>query len=151
MAKLGITLIQSHPDSVGGSKLPYYGKPGQEPLSEQRYPPLGLLYLSSALSREGYESQIIDSRYFQNTRELITQRIKKFKHNLIGISFTSFDLPGTLALIRYLRKFNKKITIAVGGSHITQMPETASFLGVDYGMRGALTCFLICLLIHLML
>ena len=135
MGEISVTLIQAHPTAVSGA-LPYDGSPGMEPLSSQRYPPLGLLYLAASLSREGLSCRVIDARYAQVPRAVIAARLAKPGTHLVGISFTSFDLVGALALARFVRRSNPSATLVVGGPHITHMPGTARFLGADFGVRG---------------
>jgi len=135
MREVSVTLIQAHPASVGGP-LPYDGSPGMEPLSSQRYPPLGLLYLASALSRAGFSVRVIDARYSEDPAGTIASQLANSRCNLVGISFTSFDLPGALSLVQFVRQTSPDATLVVGGPHITHMPTTAAFMGADFGVRG---------------
>lgn len=135
MREVSVTLIQAHPNSIDG-QLPYDGSPGMEPLSSQRYPPLGLLYLASSLAAAGFSPRVIDARYRRESRAAIAAGLTRPGTCLVGISFTSFDLPGARALIRFVRRTNPDAILVVGGPHITHMPATARFLGADYGVRG---------------
>ena len=135
MKEIGITLIQPHPTSLGGD-LPLNDNYGIQPLSEQRYPPLGLLYLSSALKNNDFESKVIDARYLKKPEILISDNLKKFNKNLVGITFTSFELPSVVLLIKFIKNIDSKAIIIVGGSHITHMPETVKYIGAGFGVRG---------------
>ncbi|GAB4290096.1 MAG: radical SAM protein [Myxococcota bacterium] len=136
MSKLGITLIQAHPESLGGRILFGAGSAHSEILSKQRYQPLGVLYLASALSQAGFESTVIDARYFGNPARAIAGRLRKFERNLVGVSFTSADIKGAFALVRFIRTIAPKAVIVVGGPHITSAPAAARFMGADFGVRG---------------
>lgn len=107
--------------------LVYPGKKGAYPVV-----PLGLLYLSWALIKNGYNPQILDMR-IQNYTDL---KIDDFI--CVGITTLSgFPINYALEFAKFVRSKSPDIPIVWGGVHPTLLPEqTISNNYVDVVVRG---------------
>jgi anaerobic magnesium-protoporphyrin IX monomethyl ester cyclase len=89
------------------------------------FPPLGIMYLSSALKKAGYSVKCLD-----------LGRTDQFEYdsNVYGLSFTSPQSPEAWKLISSLKALGK--TVIVGGPHPTHCPQECLVKGADYVIRG---------------
>lgn len=87
-------------------------------------PPLGLAYLGAMLEREGHNVGIIDytARY---PYPPITQTIKIFSPDLIGLTSTTPSFEGACSLAQELHCLSPETPIILGGAHVTCSPEAA--------------------------
>lgn len=104
-------------------------------LTIQRYPPLGLAYLTSFLVKEGFDVGIIDAAALNITNEKIVELLKKNEPKFVGIYTTSLFLPIVYGLIQKI-KDKTNCTVIIGGPHVTYYPQSIIRLGADYGIRG---------------
>lgn len=104
-------------------------------LPVQRYPPLGLLYLASAIRKEGFEVKVIDAPAMNWDIQQIYDTIMESSPDVIGIYITSFVLNQAYSLISRIKKM-VKTCIVLGGPHITHNPASVRELGTDYGVAG---------------
>ncbi len=107
--------------------LVYPGKKGSYPVI-----PLGLLYLSWALIKKGYDPQILDMR-IQDYADLKTDNFI-----CVGMSTMSgFPIKYALEFAKSVRSGNPNVPIVWGGVHPTLLPEqTARNDYVDVVVRG---------------
>lgn len=107
--------------------LVYPGKKGSYPVI-----PLGLLYLSWALIKKGYNPQILDMRI----QDYADFKIDNFI--CVGISTMSgFPIKYALEFAKFVKSKNPNIPIIWGGVHPTLLPEqTVSNEYVDVVVRG---------------
>lgn len=108
-----ILLIQLHSTSLLslGSKERY------------KFPPLGLLYISSILRLHGYKVHIIDLLSFGKNIFYLLRRIedlkKKYKREPLVLGFTAFteNVDDIISISIHLKKLFPKTLIVVGGAH----------------------------------
>jgi len=87
-------------------------------------PPLGLLYVSSALRQAGFgQIQIIDARVRGLSHKEISRQIKSFSPDVAGISALSIEGPEVHRLAGLLRQTQPRCKVVVGGAYATSSPE----------------------------
>ena len=120
---------------------------------KERNIPLGILYLSSYLKKNGHKVKFIDinneqismrlidkifvlKEYYEN---LIKNVIFRFQPDLIGISVHySGRFKPTVLLTKYLKKDYPGIPIVIGGIHPTIFPEEilTEYKSIDFVLQG---------------
>ena len=90
-------------------------------IDEKVFPPLGLLYLTSALKYQGIEAHVHDG-----TIESIP---RGFSH--YGIGATTPQFPLAVKALKHIKEHNFKSTVIVGGPHATVDPESCRNAGFD--------------------
>jgi anaerobic magnesium-protoporphyrin IX monomethyl ester cyclase len=86
-------------------------------------PPLGLLYLSSYIRRQGYEPHIIDLKVERiDDRELVS-RVRTIHPEVIGIGGFTPDALQLHSTARLLKDSFPSIPIVVGGPHPSTDPD----------------------------
>jgi anaerobic magnesium-protoporphyrin IX monomethyl ester cyclase len=100
-------------------------------------PPLGLLYVASAIKRNNHDVSILDAHTLQLTNKEIVQEIVSFKPDIVGISLFTIFLRDAYLLTKSLRNA-LNVPIVVGGPHVSAMPEKTleEFKDVDFLMLG---------------
>jgi len=97
-------------------------------------PPLALLYLATALKKNGHESKII----YKNTDETddIVKKVEDYEPDLVGMSvFTGYFNKKYVELSRALKKKNFKIVW--GNAHPSLLPEqTLKEKSIDFVIIG---------------
>jgi radical SAM superfamily enzyme YgiQ (UPF0313 family) len=105
-------------------------------------PPLGLLYLASAIKdRTEHEVKILDLQLPGGSYDDLAAEIRSFKPQVVGISAITFmllDVIETVAAVRQAaRQLDQEPVVVCGGPHVTVFPaETAQLAGVDYALAG---------------
>lgn len=96
--------------------------------------PLGIMYLSSVLKQNNFDTKIIDYTVENNVN--IKKIIEKYKPEIVGISATySLQTVNALKIARMIKNIDKDILLVAGGNPATVIPE--DFLGVfDIAVRG---------------
>ncbi len=89
-------------------------------------PPLGLLYLSSALKKGGIDVKVIDLSHNAELPEINTK--------LVGISATTPQYPYALDIQRRLKKDGH--IVAIGGAHSSGLSTVCLQDGFDYVVVG---------------
>ena len=79
--------------------------------------PLELEYLASAVPDHSVE--ILDMRIDGN----LQARLEKFRPQLVGVTANTCDVPVAREVIREVKKLDRGIVTAVGGTHATFLPE----------------------------
>jgi radical SAM superfamily enzyme YgiQ (UPF0313 family) len=84
-------------------------------------PPLGILYLSSILENNGYDTQVCDL----DANPMNINEINSFVSNsdVVGLSLTTYSLNSGLRIAKSIREEHPEIFILTGGSHPTSAPE----------------------------
>lgn len=91
-------------------------------------PPLGILYLASALKRAGHEVAVHDQGARENNLGYPSfDSVQKFNTEAIGFSLYTFGLTNTLKYIKELKQAFPDIKIILGGHHSTALPERTMF------------------------
>lgn len=101
------------------------------------YPPLGFLYIASALIEKGFKVKVIDTVKTADLKKTMAI-IKKEKPKVIGISALTANIRGAYQLALAVRKkFGKSIQIALGGHHLSSDPGIIKRFPVfDFGVTG---------------
>ena len=97
-----------------------------------KWPPLGLLYLASALREAGHEVLVHDL-------SLPTSAYKTDEYrdiDLVGITCSTPNFRRVRDLVTRCRELYQRATIILGGPHISTVPRDASVLGADIGVIG---------------
>jgi radical SAM superfamily enzyme YgiQ (UPF0313 family) len=84
-------------------------------------PPLGILYLSSRLEKEGHKVSIIDYWSEQYNKQKLENAVNN--SDAIGISITGFNINESLNICHLIKEIDPDIPLLVGGPHITLYPE----------------------------
>jgi len=99
-------------------------------------PPLGLLYIATYLKNNSHHKvKILDALLENKSFGEIAQ--ESLKHDIVGITTTTFTLINVIKQIQIIRKINNKSTIVLGGPHVSIYPEESCHIpGVDYCLSG---------------
>jgi anaerobic magnesium-protoporphyrin IX monomethyl ester cyclase len=90
-----------------------------------RMPNLAIASLAGNLS--GHDIKILDLVVHKpNIRKPVTDIIKDFRPQIVGLSAMSFQFDTLLRVGRYIRSLDKNITIITGGYHATLMAKDNS-------------------------
>lgn len=105
-------------------------------LLHRNYPNLGMLYIATVISQNGYDVRVINQEEAINNID-IEKIIKEFSPHVVGFSATSMVYWEILPYIKEIKNKFPKIKMMIGGPHITVQPETVMEDGfIDYGIRG---------------
>lgn len=102
-------------------------------------PPLGLLYVASALEKNDISVKIIDVGAERLGIEDVLLIIEKERPSVVGISSMTTNLQGTVQLAKEIKnKFGDKITIGLGGAHVSADHEFVNRFSrmFDFGLVG---------------
>ena len=95
-------------------------------IDDKVMPPLGLLYLSSALKQGGIHCEVVDLAHNAKLPEINTK--------IIGISATTPQYPYALDILKRLKKDGH--IVAIGGAHSSGLPTVCLEDGFDYVIAG---------------
>lgn len=96
------------------------------------YPPLGLLYLSAYLKREGLAVEVFDSTF--SSMDLLLEKLRREPPPVLGIHCNLLTKYNVLKLIDFCRR-NKIIAILGGPDASTQVEEFLNY-GADIIISG---------------
>lgn len=101
-------------------------------------PPIGLGYLATALRKEKFKVNILDSVKKNFTQKELINEIKKIKPKILGIQLFSYDVSPSKIFIKSLKKILPSMKIIIGGAHPTSEPLEVlnQFPEVDYAFKG---------------
>jgi len=100
------------------------------------FPPMGLMYLATALRTHGHEPSILDAKLCNLNAAAVSGYVADNKPDMIGISVLSAALHQTKDVIREIRKVSKA-QIVCGGHHVTGVgPRAIDELGADFCIAG---------------
>jgi radical SAM superfamily enzyme YgiQ (UPF0313 family) len=99
-----------------------YGKFKSAARVGNRYPPLGICYLSSVLKKGGHTTKIVDAEIESKNINDIIFDINKFKPDLIGFTSTTPLFSATKKMAERM-KMRMDIPIVIGGPHVTVLPD----------------------------
>jgi len=104
---------------------------------KNKIPPLGLLYVGSALKEKGHEVRLIDAEEKKIDLELLGKLIKNYNPQVIGISVTTPIFKRARETAAYLKKMLPNVLIIFGGPHLASFPKISlEFEEIDYGVVG---------------
>lgn len=101
-------------------------------------PPLGLLYIASALKKfSGHEVQVIDTQPLKWTYAQLEDHLKEKDFDVAGISVMTFTLLDGYTTAKLIKKIRPETKVVLGGTHVHLYPdETESLSGVDFAFMG---------------
>ena len=94
-------------------------------------PPLGILYIASALKKDNHLVEVCDMNYI--TSETLAVVLRDFNPDFVGVSFTT-PLFIDAIKIKTLVRENCKAKIIAGGPHPSACPESCK--GFDFVVVG---------------
>lgn len=99
---------------------------------------LGIEYLKSSLTKEGYQVEIIDAWLNNLDVDTVYKMIVEQEKRILFVGISSYmsNTKPTLELISKLKSHNSNIKIACGGFGPTFYPNDYLKNGADYIMRG---------------
>ncbi len=100
-------------------------------------PPLGLLYVASAIKKEArHEVRVIDANLHGLAGEDLTARFKEYGSDVLGVSVTTFTILDALEVIRAFKSANPHGKVIAGGPHAAIFPQETVGLGlVDVAVK----------------
>lgn len=101
-------------------------------------PPVTLAILAAITRKAGYPSQIIDCPAEMLSLKEVTKVVARKNPALVGLSPTTLSVSFCAKLADMIKSENSNIKIAVGGPHISAVPEKTmeKFHSFDYGIIG---------------
>ena len=90
------------------------------------YAPLGLLYLSAYLKREGFDVEVFDTTF--SSKDALTARLAATPGGVVGVYTNLMTRPNVLWVVEEAHRFGW--TVVLGGPESANYPE-------DYLQRGA--------------
>ena len=109
-------------------------------LEEERgyNPPLGLLYISTYLRKNGFKDmKIIDAQVEELSYTQLFQKIKDFSPDIVGLTVMTFTLLDVIKTVRWIKDNLPGVKIVVGGPHTHLYPkETLDALDADFAIMG---------------
>jgi anaerobic magnesium-protoporphyrin IX monomethyl ester cyclase len=103
----------------------------------KRLPPIGLMYVASALEKAGYDVHMLDNYLMKKPVEEIKQLISNLNPKIVGITCGSATYPRCVETSRAIKEVNPNIKIVVGGWHASYKPDSLlSHPEIDYVVMG---------------
>jgi magnesium-protoporphyrin IX monomethyl ester (oxidative) cyclase len=116
------------------------------------FPSIGLAYLGASLEKAGHDVKILDTgiekwkqvnkredgiRYIGMSWDDISERIKKEKPDIVGITTLTVDSYNAHQVAKIAKSVDKEIKVVMGGCHVSVKPEeTLSDKNVDVVVMG---------------
>ena len=115
-------------------KIALYNPPNPFLIEPRTMPPLGLMYLSAMLKREGHEVKVIDLVDKPDVEDLID--ILYEEADIHGISCTTPTFPYALRILQKIKGKDPYAKVVIGGPHASIMPEACLDAGFDQVIVG---------------
>lgn len=106
--------------------------------------PLGLLYLSSFLRQNGFQTQVIDAEALKLSDNAILEQLADFSPDAVAISMTTVAFRNSVSLAGKFHLEFPGRPLIVGGAHVTANPfQTMECKDFDIGIlrEGEMTLF----------
>ncbi|MFH1771961.1 MAG: radical SAM protein [Candidatus Omnitrophota bacterium] len=100
------------------------------------WPPLNLAYIAAMAEQQNHEVKIIDGEAERLTLDEIVETAYGFNPDIIGITATTPFYHIAMELGSKLKCAGKKVSLVIGGSHITILKEKAFESYFDYAFIG---------------
>lgn len=97
-----------------------YGALGQ---AGGREVPFGLCYLAAVVRQQGFSTAIIDSQTLNIDVDRTSQLVLSHNPGYVGITAATMAITSASELALKIKKYNPRIKVIVGGSHISALPE----------------------------
>lgn len=103
-------------------------------------PPLGLMYLASAVRswlKDEYKLEILDARLKKMYAQDILSRIIDMHPDVVGLSVLSYEAEEAYTIAQAIKRFNKDILVIMGGPHGTHFyDEVLRNSNIDVAVIG---------------
>ncbi|MGE5187957.1 MAG: B12-binding domain-containing radical SAM protein [Betaproteobacteria bacterium] len=103
----------------------------------KKLPPIGLMYVASALEKAGFEVQMLDNYLMKKSTQEVAELVAKTQPAIVGITCGSATYPRTVETAKAIKAAKPDCKIVVGGWHASYMPD--SLLDnpeIDYVVMG---------------
>lgn len=108
------------------------------PAQPARYPqpPVGLALIAAVLERAGYPVTILDANALGLEAEKVATQVTDV--NIVGLTAMTPTVGSAISVARHLKQSNPDLTIVLGGTHATLLPEEtlAAAPEIDVIVRG---------------
>lgn len=98
------------------------------------YVPLGILYISAYLEKNGYDNEVFDSTF--SSKKTFYQYLAAFNPNVIGIYTNLMTKLNVLEIIQYIKAHHPNTTIVLGGPEVKYSAENFLKYGADVIVIG---------------
>jgi len=85
--------------------------------------PLSLAYIAAVLEENGREVGILDANALNLSIDEVAERVLKSGAGIVGLTATTTIMPLAYMLAEKIKETNSDVVIAIGGPHVTFMPE----------------------------
>ena len=103
-------------------------------------PPLGLLYLASALRAWGghpFDMEIFDMHLWRKPYKVLRRRLREFEPDLVGLSVLTFEAREMHRAAEMIKEYSSSCPVVVGGPHGTIFySEILADPNIDYVVVG---------------
>lgn len=118
-------------------KIALYNPPNPFLIEPRTMPPLGIMYLSAVLKREGHEVKVIDLVDRPDVEELMELLYNGAPEaDIHGISCTTPTFPYALRILQKIKAKDPYTKVVIGGPHASIMPESCLDAGFDQVIVG---------------
>jgi anaerobic magnesium-protoporphyrin IX monomethyl ester cyclase len=128
-----VLLINPPIDNIIETEVPLLVKQ-----NEGVFPPLGLLYISSYLSKNANcKIEILDSLAKKMSYKEIEQFIWDYRPDIVGITAHTHNLLDVIQVANSVKRVDGGICVCLGGPHVAAFPQEAiSISSVDFVVPG---------------
>ncbi|HSV49367.1 MAG TPA: cobalamin-dependent protein, partial [Candidatus Acidoferrales bacterium] len=103
----------------------------------KRLPPIGLMYVASALEKEGFTVQMLDNYLMNKPPQEVKDLITKLNPMMVGLTCGSATYARCVETAKAIKEAKPDCTVVVGGWHASYLPETLlSHQEIDYAVIG---------------
>ncbi|HEY9754635.1 MAG TPA: cobalamin-dependent protein, partial [Oculatellaceae cyanobacterium] len=103
----------------------------------KRLPPLGLMYVASALEKAGFTVQMLDNYLMNKPLAEVKELITKLDPMMVGLTCGSATYARCVETAKLIKETKPTCTVVVGGWHASYLPETLlSHPEIDYAVMG---------------
>ncbi len=103
----------------------------------KRLPPIGLMYVASALEKAGFAVQMLDNYLMKKPLEEVKELIAKANPAIVGITCGSATYRRCIETARAIKEALPKCKIVVGGWHASYVPDSLlENPEIDYVVMG---------------
>jgi len=100
-------------------------------------PPLGLMYLSSILKKNGVQVELLDLSCRPELQTKLLEQCRRTPPLGIGVSALTPDIPAATELVKQIKSINPDIPIVLGGIHASFLPlESLAEMPIDAVVIG---------------
>lgn len=107
-------------------------------LNDWPLPPVGILYVSSYMKKQGVSVQCLNLRLCDEPMEALEQTIRREQIDIVATGDLVVNYPAVKEIADCAKKVSPRIITIIGGGLVTHSPEEAMRLipNADYGVIG---------------